>query len=360
MKLLTFALGTRPEIIKLAPLIRRAATAGLPLEIIHTGQHYDALMDSVFFQELGLPLPDYNLHAAAETHATMLAKMFIGFEERFQAKRPSVIVVEGDVNGVFAAAFVGNRMGIPVAHVEAGLRSDDYSMPEEWNRILTDRLSDRLYTPTAEHVSRLCAEGIPRDRMQITGNTIADAVKEHKEKALQTKLPKTLEEIVEKPFALLTLHRPALVDDPARLRSVLSAIDAMLRSEKLQGIFLAHPRTRKQLPKALSYPTLTVHEPLSYFPMLHLLQRAKIILTDSGGIQEEAALLHVPCLTLRKNTERPETLRAGGNLLTGFDAAAIAESAAALLHDRIKWMPLYSVDHPSDMILEDLRSRYLT
>ncbi len=353
--MLCFVLGTRPEIIKMAPLIRRAVGANLPFILIHTGQHYDHLLDSVFFEELKLPQPNHNLHAAGSSHADMISKMLIGLEKLWIQEKPSVVVVEGDTNSVFAAAFCANSLNIPVAHVESGLRSDDWEMPEERNRVLTDRLSQRLYVPTEDQAARLSQEGIEDTNILITGNTIADAVAEHSEYAKQVSLPEGLEGIL----ALLTLHRPALVDNPDRLQSVLQAIDSALSEANIEGVLLAHPRTASKLQLLnLSLTSIKIHEPIGYLPMLRLMQEAKVIITDSGGLQEEAALLHLPCVTVRENTERPETIRAGGNIVTGFDTDVISKAITESLSKKIDWKPLYSVENPSDTIMDDLTTHY--
>jgi len=353
-----FTLGTRPEIIKLAPLIRRAAARNIPFTLIHTGQHYDELLDRVFFRELALPEPHANLHAAAPTHGRMLAAMFTGLEDLWAKERPSVVIAEGDTNSVFAAAFTARRLGVPFAHVEAGLRSDDWTMPEEVNRVLADRLSDRLYAPTDSQKERLLAEGIPEGNILITGNTIADAVREHLPIAEHANLPSELADATAGDFVPITLHRPALVDDPARLSSILTAIDAALGAAGISGIFLVHPRTRKHLSGTRAFRAVQLHEPVGYLAMLSLLSRAKLVITDSGGLQEEAALLHVPCVTVRENTERPETLRSGGNRIVGLDPASVQEGIEQAIGTPVSWKPLYTVEHPADAIMDDLVSRY--
>ncbi|MDB4978588.1 MAG: UDP-N-acetylglucosamine 2-epimerase [Candidatus Peribacteria bacterium] len=359
MNTIFFALGTRPEIIKLAPIIRRVQLANLPFSIVHTNQHYDHALDGIFFEELGLPKPDYNLQAAASRHGEMLGLMFPLFENTFTKKRPSVVVVQGDTNSAFAAAFMAKRLGIPVAHVEAGLRSDDWTMPEEMNRVLVDRISDRLYVPTAHQIKRLQQEGIADQHILLTGNPIADAVREHKEQALQTELPPVLASLLLNRFCLLTLHRPALVDHPALLVSLLQKIDAYLASHAMRACFLVHPRTRQKLPASLELSSIVLHEPVGYFAMLHLLQKATLLLTDSGGLQEEAALLHVPCITLRDNTERPETIAAGGNDLVGFDGTKLMTAMRKFLTEPVQWKPLYEIESPSDAIVADLLLHYL-
>ncbi|MBI5155863.1 UDP-N-acetylglucosamine 2-epimerase (non-hydrolyzing) [Candidatus Peregrinibacteria bacterium] len=359
MRHLSIALGTRPEIIKLAPIIRRLRDKKIPLTLIHTNQHYDHILDGVFFEELDLPPPTHHLHAAAGSHGEMFGKMFPAFEKVWTEDRPEAVIVQGDTNSSFAAALIATRLRIPVAHVEAGLRSDDWDMPEEANRVMTDHLANRLYAPTEEHAARLLGEGIAPEKILVTGNTIADAVTEHRVIAKKAALPAALSSYAGTRFALLTLHRPALVDDPVKLRSMLTATDELLVSESMRGVLLTHPRTRKQLGDTpLPLKALAIEEPIGYLPMLKLFQDAAIIITDSGGLQEEAAILQIPCVTVRENTERPETLKAGGNRIVGFDHAALQQAVHDFLHGTINWKPLYSVAHPSDMIVADLLSHF--
>jgi UDP-N-acetylglucosamine 2-epimerase (non-hydrolysing) len=360
MKSVCFVLGTRPEIIKLAPLIRRARGRGIPFTIIHTGQHYDDALDGVFFRELSLPAPDANLRAAAPSREEMFDAMLSRMERMWTDCRPSVVVVQGDTNSALCGALLAEHMDIPVAHVEAGLRSGDLSMPEEVNRIRMDKGAARLYVPTPEQAEIVRREGIPTDRILVTGNTIADAVNDHKDMARDAELRPPLDELARGRFAIVTLHRPALVDDPAKLADHLRIIDGVFSAEGITGAFLCHPRTRAKLAgQDLSFSSLIVAEPIGYFPMLRLLGSASILVTDSGGLQEEAALLRVPCVTVRENTERPETLRAGGNALVGFDPGKLEAAVKRFLHEPIDWKPLYDVAAPSDAILDDLVARFL-
>lgn len=359
MKSICFLLGTRPEIIKIAPLIRRARARDVPFMIIHTGQHYDDALDGVFFRELGLPPPDANAHAAAPSVAAMIEKMADCVGEVWGARKPSVVVVQGDTNSALAGSLLAQKAGIPVAHVEAGLRSDDLTMPEEVNRIQIDGLAERLYVPTAEQAARLEKDGTPAERVLVTGNTVADAVADHLPQAASFPLPEAIDALAKGAYAIVTLHRPALVDDAAKLDVHFRAIDAVLSAEGVVGLFLCHPRTRARLRLDSALTALHVVDPIGYLPMLRLVRGAKLLVTDSGGLQEEAALLRVPCVTVRENTERPETIRAGGNRLVGFDIPALEEAVRRFLHDPIDWKPLYDVAAPSETILDDLVSRYL-
>lgn len=359
MKSLCFVLGTRPEIIKLAPLIRRAKERGLPIGILHSNQHFDPAMDRVFFEELTLPVPDHHLHVGSKSASEMIAAILIGCEKAWSAKRPSVVIVQGDTNTMLAGGLAASKCELPVAHVEAGLRSDDFSMPEEINRILADHLASRLYAPTKHQVDRLEQEGIAAEKILLTGNTILDAVTEHTRLAKDAVLPPALAKLPER-YALLTLHRPSLVDDPVFLETVLSRLDAALRATDLTGVFLVHPRTQRTLSSIRGkHPALMLHAPIGYLPMLRLLSRATCVITDSGGLQEEAAILRVRCLTLRTTTERPETIDAGGNVIVPPTSDQLTSELASLLKRSISWKPLYPCDHPSDAILSDLVTRYL-
>lgn len=356
MSVLCFVLGTRPEIIKLAPLLRRCVERDVPFRLLHSGQHYDRALDGIFFEELQLPAPHANLAAAAPSQGAFFGRLLPALEEEWTAQRPAAVIVQGDTNSAFAGAFMAQRMGIPVAHVEAGLRSDDWTMPEEVNRVLIDRLADRLYVPTEAQAERVRAEGIPSDRLLVSGNTVADAVREHLPLAAAAALPADMP--TDSPYAIITLHRPALVDHPDRLLAVLGAIDDSLAGAGVKGFFLVHPRTRRSLQDA-GLRAVSLHEPVGYLPMLRLLSAARMVVTDSGGLQEETAILHIPCVTVRENTERPETLEAGGNRLAGLDPAAVAAAVEELSTAAPAWKPLYGVDHPSDLIHDDLVSRYL-
>ncbi len=358
MKTFCFVLGTRPEIIKLAPLIRRCVQQKIPFTLIHTNQHYDYTMDRIFFEELKLPLPHHDLSAAAATPAEFTANVLRGLGGIWKKDTPGVVIVQGDTNTVAASAIAADKEGIPVAHIEAGLRSDDLSMPEETNRIIADHLSARLYAPTAYQVDRLMREAIGNERILLTGNTIADAVSEHLTIAANTTLPEAIKKLPN-PYAIITLHRPSLVDHKDVLENALRQIDSALTEAKIHGLFLAHPRTKKTLDMlGFAAKNISVHEPIGYLPMLRLLKNASAVITDSGGLQEETALLRIPCVTLRTTTERPETLDAGGNILVKPTGDEIESDISAFLKKKISWKPLYTLDNPSDTMLADLLSHY--
>src|SRR5713101_5351486 len=319
MKTLYLVAGARPNFMKIAPLVRalRADGANLGFKIIHTGQHYDHELSDVFFDELGIPAPDVLLGAGSGSHAQQTAKIMVSFEETCQKRRPDCVLVVGDVNSTLACSIVAKKLCIPVAHVEAGLRSRDLSMPEEVNRIVTDALSDLLFTTSADADANLRNEGVERRKIHRVGNVMIDTLRHFLARADSSDVMQRLG--IAAPFALLTLHRPSNVDDEAALRRIFAALETVARVIPI--VFPVHPRTVKMM-RELGVGAdgggsggLRLIEPLGYLDFLHLQKRARLVLTDSGGIQEEASILGVPCLTLRENTERPITTTRGTNVL---------------------------------------------
>jgi len=314
--MIVFILGTRPEIIKCAPVIHEARRRGVPFAIVHTGQHYSPELDAVFFHELDLPQATYNIHVGSLPPAKQIAAMLNGLHDVLTELRSKVVMVQGDTNSVLGGALAAHKMGIPVAHLEAGLRSDDWEMPEEANRVLAGMIADVHFCPTPIQQERLARETIT-DGVHVVGNTIVDAAVHYAEVAA-TKSDVLMRVGVEgRPYALLTMHRPHNVDDPARLRAMLDAIGAAATTHGLAVVFPVHPRTAAVMKTSgivLADPFITT-EPLGYLDTLRLLSQAKVVLTDSGGIQEEACILRVPSVTLRSTTERPETLHVGASVL---------------------------------------------
>lgn len=318
--MIAIVLGTRPEIIKLSPIIRELEKRQTSFQLIHSNQHYSYEMDKAIFEDLGIREPDHNLQISGrQQQAQMVAEMMIKLEEIFLQNMPECVVVQGDTNTVLAAALVASKLMIPVAHVEAGLRSYDRTMPEEINRIVTDHLSTYLFSPTEVQKNILASEGLV-DGVISVGNTVVDAVLQNVEKAREQE---NMEEYGE--YLLLTLHRPSNVDDPERLSEIIRLISVKAKEKNIRVVFPIHPRTASVLKKSgitldKSFVQL---EPQSYLKMLALESSARCIATDSGGIQEEACILNVPCLTLRSSTERPETIDVGANVLasdlTKFD-----------------------------------------
>ncbi len=326
---IVYVVGTRPNFVKTAPVIGalRERLPGGRHAIVHTGQHYDRLMSEVFLEELGVPAPDHMLEVGSGSHATMTARTMERLEPVLLEERPDLVVVPGDVNSTLAAALTAVKLGIPVAHVESGLRSFDMTMPEEINRIVADRFSELLFLHSEEAVENLRAEGISEERMHMVGNTMIDTLValEERFRAAGTAAKLGVEPGA---YALVTLHRPALVDGPLLPQTVerLAGLAA-----EMPVVFPVHPRTRKMMESLdAARPGLLLTEPLGYLEFLSLVADAGAVLTDSGGIQEETTYLGIPCFTLRDNTERPVTVRAGTNTLLGLDPAAIAGIPAAL------------------------------
>jgi UDP-N-acetylglucosamine 2-epimerase (non-hydrolysing) len=326
---IVYVVGTRPNFVKTAPVIA-ALRARIPAgrhAIVHTGQHYDRLMSEVFLEELGVPAPDHMLEVGSGSHAQQTARVMERLEPVLVEERPDLVVVPGDVNSTVAAALTAAKLQIPVAHIEAGLRSFDRTMPEELNRIVTDQLADQLFIHSPEADDNLHAEGIPAERIHLVGNTMIDTLV-----ALEARFRAagTATKLGVRPgdFVLVTLHRPALVDGPL-LTETVEQLAALAR--ELPVVFPVHPRTRSMMESIDSeHPGLLLCEPLGYLDFLSLLADARAVLTDSGVIQEETTYLGIPCFTLRANTERPITLTAGTNTLLGLDPAAIAQIPAAL------------------------------
>jgi UDP-N-acetylglucosamine 2-epimerase (non-hydrolysing) len=326
---IVYVIGTRPNFVKTAPVIA-ALRARLPTgrhRVVHTGQHYDRAMSEVFFEELGVPAPDYMLEVGSGSHAVQTARTMERLEPVLEEERPDVVLVPGDVNSTLAAVLTAVKMHIPVGHIESGLRSFDRTMPEEINRIVADEFSEQLFLHSEEAVENLRAEGIAEERMHFVGNTMIDTLValEERFRAADSaaKLGVTAGE-----YALVTLHRPALVDGELLAETVHRLADL---AREMPVVFPVHPRTRKKMEAVESdHPGLLLSEPLGYVDFLSLVADAGAVLTDSGGIQEETTYLGVPCFTLRANTERPVTIRAGTNTLLGLDPAAIATIPAAL------------------------------
>jgi len=352
--------GARPNFMKVAPVVeamRRRAREFAPL-VVHTGQHYDARMSEAFFRDLALPEPDAYLGIGSGSHAEQTAAVMQRFEPIVLAEKPDWVLVVGDVNSTLACALVCAKLGVRVAHIEAGLRSRDRTMPEEINRLVTDQLSDLLLTPSPDADENLLAENIPRERIRFVGNVMIDSLYAQLERANRSQIREGLG-VKGTDYAVVTLHRPSNVDDSAPLERILSALERI--SERLPVIFPAHPRTRRRLEEfnlmervAALAPRLRLIEPLGYLDFLRLFSGAKLVLTDSGGIQEETTALSIPCLTLRENTERPITITHGTNHLVGTNTATITAVAFdALDHPRESLPPLWD-GQAADRILNAL------
>ena len=325
---LTVVAAARPNFMKVGPVLR-ALDGRADTTLVHTGQHYDDRMSRVFFNELGIAFPDVNLGVGSGTHAQQTAAVMVAFEKHLLGTPTDAVVVVGDVNSTLAAALVATKLGIPVAHVEAGLRSGDWTMPEECNRVLTDRMSRWLFTPSADADANLLAEGIDPARVHLVGNVMIDTLLAHLDTARERGATMRDKLGGLDRFAVLTLHRPSNVDDAGTLSRLLSAVADAVGG--MPVVFPVHPRTRAQLEGAAIPANLRCLPPMSYLDFIGLVGGAEVVLTDSGGIQEESSVLGVPCLTIRDNTERPVTCELGTNRLIGTDPAAIAPAVAAVM-----------------------------
>jgi UDP-N-acetylglucosamine 2-epimerase (non-hydrolysing) len=319
--------GARPNFMKIAPLMDAFAKTGrIQTILVHTGQHYDEKMSKLFFRDLGIPEPDINLEVGSGTHAAQTAEIIRRFEPVVLQHQPDWVVVVGDVNSTIACALVACKLGVKVAHVEAGLRSFDRTMPEEINRLLTDSISDLLLVSEPSGVENLKREGVSDGKVHFVGNVMIDTLMRHRARADQSKILETMK-LQRGRYAAVTLHRPSNVDDAGTMGSILEAFETI--AKELAIVFPMHPRTRKNIAamglekRLTSIAGLTTPEPLGYLDFLKLMADSAIVMTDSGGVQEETTILSVPCLTLRLNTERPVTISEGTNRLTKPESAAI-------------------------------------
>lgn len=339
--------GARPNFVKIAPILRALRKIEcISVRLVHTGQHYDILMNGVFFQELDIPDPEINLDVGSGTNTEQTARIMLALEPVFLNDRPDMVVVVGDVNSTLAAAIVAAKLVIPVTHVEAGLRSNDRTMPEEINRLVTDRLSDLLLTTEKDAVAILRGEGVRSDQIHFVGNVMIDT--------LHASLPRAIDpfetfashgataawlDAARRSYGFVTLHRPSNVDDPLQLSSLLQILCEM--SLTLPLVFAMHPRTRARIDAAQTHAPLPVHNllftpPLSYLQTLGITRAARLVITDSGGLQEETTALGVQCLTVRDNTERPITITEGTNTLVGSDPAKLRAAFLEVLSGRSK------------------------
>ncbi|MFH1028095.1 MAG: UDP-N-acetylglucosamine 2-epimerase (non-hydrolyzing) [Pseudomonadota bacterium] len=357
--------GARPNFMKVAPV--REALAhyeGVSQVLLHTGQHYDVNMSDVFFQQLGMPAPDINLEVGSGSHAFQTAQVMMRFEEAVLTEKPELVLVYGDVNSTIAAALVCAKLGIAVGHVEAGLRSFDRTMPEEINRMLTDRIADLLFTPSADGDENLLQEGISAEKIHLVGNVMIDTlVRMLPEAAAQWDNLAGKLKIVDDPYLLVTLHRPSNVDEPVMLAQIMAALDEL--SEQIQVLFPIHPRTRARIAASgLTFRgngRLQLIDPIGYLDFLSLQQHARLVITDSGGIQEETTFLGVPCLTIRENTERPVTVTMGTNTLVGQDMTLLRGEINRRLAGEVKKgsiPPLWD-GKAGERIAEIIADRYL-
>jgi UDP-N-acetylglucosamine 2-epimerase (non-hydrolysing) len=331
--MITLVVGARPNFMKIAPVLRALRARGRPTRLVHTGQHFDAAMSEVFFRDLGMPEPNVRLFAGGGTHAEQTAAVLVGLEQDLLSARPRALVVVGDVTSTMAAALAAAKVGVPVVHIEAGLRSHDWTMPEEINRVVTDRISDLLLTASRDAEETLAREGIDRKRVRFVGNVIIDSLlRAHPTDAL-TRLG-----LGTRGYALATLHRPTNVDTREALEGTVDALATI--AARLPLLFPVHPRTVARAKSSglderlRSTPGLRLVEPLGYNDFVTLMSSATLVATDSGSIQEETTALGIPCLTLRQSTERPITVTEGTNVIVGLDRVKIARSVDEILAGR--------------------------
>jgi UDP-N-acetylglucosamine 2-epimerase (non-hydrolysing) len=365
MKILSIV-GARPNFMKVAPLHRAFSKfPDITSKIIHTGQHYDAKMSDVFFNQLELPTPDYFLGVGGGTHTQQTAKIMIEFEQVMKAEQPDIVLVVGDVNSTIACAMVAVKEHIPVVHVEAGLRSGDRRMPEEINRIMTDCISDQLFVTEMAGMNNLKRESIPDEKVHFVGNVMIDSLVYYREKASSLQLLPDLG-LLPKSYVLMTMHRPSNVDSEAGLRNILAIVKDTVKHKKV--LFPVHPRTLKNmqtfglLAELESLQDVIILEPQGYLEFLYLMENAEMVITDSGGIQEETTYLKVPCLTFRESTERPVTVEIGTNyLLSDLEVASVGQLVTKILSGNGKEgrIPDYWDGHAAERIVEILRQKYL-
>ena len=357
-------LGTRPEIIKMSSIIDEISNRNHECVIIHTGQHYDIEMSKQFFSDLNLPVPKYNIGIGSNTAIQQVSKIIVELEEILVKEKIDIVLVQGDTNAVLAGALAANKLKIPVGHVEAGLRSFDKDMPEETNRILADNCSTLFFVPTVETAINLQNEGINHNSIHVTGNSIVDACQRNLDIALEKS--DVANYIKFENYIALTLHRAENVDNPERLRNI---INCLIKLEH-DIVFPLHPHTRKSLETNGLYDQIAnskhiqITKPLGYLDFLYLLSNSRMILTDSGGVQEEAITLNIPCVTLRYNTERPETISAGGNILAGTDEKEIKTNIEKILNNEnvyetmVKAVNPYGSGNTSKIILDIIEDSF--
>jgi len=353
---IVFVLGTRPEIIKLAPLIRACERDDLEHIVIHTGQHYSDQLDGVFFEDLELSAPDYNLAVGSGTHAEQTGEMLLGIGECVDEADPDAVVVQGDTNSALAGGIVASKRDVTLGHVEAGLRSFDRDMPEELNRVLVDHAADLLFAPTDAAAAHLYEEAIPDERIKVTGNTIVDAVEQHNE--LAARKSDILEELglADDPFALMTAHRPGNVDDRGRFVGLLEGIARYADVADVPVVYPIHPRSEeRRAAYDISVPDpIQCIEPLNFLDFLRLESEASVVFTDSGGVQEETCILGTPCVTVRENTERPETLAVGSNVLAEPNPESVVGSAYDVRAGSNDWETPFGDGYAAERILGHL------
>jgi len=353
---ISIIVGTRPEIIKMSPIIRECEKLNLDYFILHTGQHYSYNMDRIFFEQLELPQPKYNLDVGSGSHAEQTGKILIGIGKILLKENVDVVLVEGDTNTVLAGALAAAKLDIKVGHVEAGLRSYDKTMPEEINRVLTDHCSDILFAPTEKSKQNLLKENIQDDKIFVTGNTIVDAVFQNGK--LATKKLNILKELglKKEEYFLVTIHRQENSDNKSRFEGILEGLKQLNKKYNIPVVYPVHPRAQKKMQEfKLCSDGIKLVNPLDFFGFLQLEENAKVVLTDSGGVQEETCILGTPCVTLRDNTERPETLDISANILAGTNPKKIVDCVSLMYTKNKEWKNPFGTGDAGKKIVKILK-----
>lgn len=350
----TIVLGTRPEIIKLAPIIYACEQRGVGYSVLHTGQHYSEELDAVFFDQLELPTPEYNLEIGSGSHSGQTGTMIGRIERVLLDEEPEIVLVQGDTNSVLAGSIAASKLDCELGHVEAGLRSFDRDMPEEINRVLADHAADYLFAPTEQAALYLREEGIPVERIEVTGNTIVDAVTCYRDLAAEKSMVLETLDLVSDEFCLLTAHRAENVDDRERFESLLNGVACFAEKSSLNVVYPVHPRARERI-AAFDFeipPEIRLVEAQDFLDFLRLESAARLVFTDSGGVQEEACILGTPCVTLRDNTERPETVEVGANRVVGVTSESVVAGAKEALDHTTDWKNPFGDGHSAERILD--------
>lgn len=355
----TLIFGTRPEIIKLSPLIRACITQNIPYTLIHTGQHYSYELSDLIFEDLNLPKPDYNLGIGSAPHGEQTGKMLMALEPILQKEKPSAVIVLGDPNSAFAGALAAAKLHIPVCHIEAGRRSFDRRMPEELNRLMIDQIADTLFTPNEWTRANLLREGIDESRIILSGDPIVDAVLENAE--IASAKSSVLQDwgLTRGNYFLATIHRPENVDDPEKLSAIISAFRELSEKYQCPFVFPAHPKTQKKIAEyGIDTGNLLITPPQGYLDFLQLEAGCKALLTDSGSLQEEACILQIPCITIREDTERQETVEIGANILVPADEAEILSAVSTILNSPRMWENPFGVRGTGERIMHNIQHIY--
>jgi UDP-N-acetylglucosamine 2-epimerase (non-hydrolysing) len=355
---IAIVVGTRPEIIKMSPIIRELENRNAEFYIIHSGQHYSYELDKVFFDQLHLPKPKYKLDIGSKSPGLQTSLIIAGIEKIILKNKPNILLSQGDTNTVLGASIAARKAGIPLGHVESGLRSYDESMPEEWNRIMADHISDFLFAPTRKAREILLKEDIEKKKIFVTGNTIVDAVFQNYQYISNKKNILNDLGILKEKYGLLSLHRQENVDDHQRFKSIISGVKLIQKKLDIPIIYPIHPRSKKMAKKfGIDFGKITILDPLDYLTFLFLEKNSKVILTDSGGVQEEACILKIPCVTLRNNTERPETVEVGANIISGTNQEKIFSSVKKILKNEKSWKNPFGDGTSSSKIIKIIQTK---